>query len=36
VEEQATIDKLNDTIEQITQDLKEIIKQRIEVKNRIE
>ena len=31
VEEQATVDKLNDTIEKITQELKEIIKKRIEV-----
>jgi len=31
VEEQATVDKLNDTIEQITQELKEIIKKRVEV-----
>ena len=31
VEEQATVDRLNDTIEQITQELKEIIKKRVEV-----
>jgi hypothetical protein len=32
VEEQAMVDKLNDTIEQITQQLKEIIKRRVEVR----
>jgi uncharacterized coiled-coil protein SlyX len=32
VEEQTTVDKLNDTIEQITQELKEIIKKRVEVR----
>ena len=31
VEEQATVDKLNDTIEHITQELKEIIRRRVEV-----
>ena len=31
VEEQATVDKLNDTIEKITQELKAIIQKRIEV-----
>ena len=31
VEEQRTIDRLNDTIEQITQELKEIIQKRVEV-----
>ncbi len=31
VEEQATIDRLNDTIEKITQELKEIIQKRVEV-----
>ncbi len=31
VEEQATVDKLNDTIEKITQELKEIIRRRVEV-----
>lgn len=31
VDEQATVDQLNDTIEQITQELKEIIKKRVEV-----
>ena len=30
-DEQRTVDHLNDTIEQITQDLKEIIKKRVEV-----
>ncbi|CAF4274203.1 unnamed protein product, partial [Rotaria sordida] len=31
VDEQITIDKLNDTIEEITQELKEIIKKRVEL-----
>ena len=31
MEEQATVDKLNDTIDQITHELKEIIKKRVEV-----
>jgi structural maintenance of chromosome 3 (chondroitin sulfate proteoglycan 6) len=35
VDEQATIDRLNDTIEQITQDLKDIIQKRVEVSSLI-
>jgi structural maintenance of chromosome 3 (chondroitin sulfate proteoglycan 6) len=35
VEEQTTIDRLNDTIEQITQELKEIIQKRVEVSSSI-
>lgn len=31
VEEQATVDRLNDTVEKITQELKEIIRKRVEV-----
>ncbi len=31
IEEQRTVDNLNDTIERITQDLKDIIKKRVEV-----
>ena len=34
-EEQTTVDKLNDTIEKVTQELKEIIKKRVEVSNLI-
>lgn len=32
VEEQATVDRLNDTIDQITQELKQIIRRRVEVR----
>lgn len=32
VDEQAMVDQLNDTIEQITQELKEIIRKRVEVR----
>jgi hypothetical protein len=32
VEEHSTVDRLNDTIEKITQELKEIIKKRVEVR----
>ena len=34
VDEQAMVDQLNDTIEQITQELKEIIRKRVEVRAR--
>lgn len=34
-EEQKTVDQLNDTIEQITQELKEIIRKRVEVNSLI-
>ena len=31
MEEQSTVDRLNDTVEKITQELKEIIRKRVEV-----
>jgi predicted Mrr-cat superfamily restriction endonuclease len=34
VEEQATVDRLNDVIEHITQELKDIIRKRVEVRDK--